>query len=76
MLIHQPSYSMLNRWIEQGLLDVLEELGVGCIGFSPLAQGMLTDRYLHEIPEGRGRVATSPCRAPCSRPRLSSGSAR
>ena len=43
---------MLNRWIEQGLLDVLEELGVGCIGFSPLAQGMLTDKYLRDIPEG------------------------
>jgi L-glyceraldehyde 3-phosphate reductase len=52
LLIHQPSYSMLNRWIERGLLDVLEELGVGCIGFSPLAQGMLTDKYLREIPEG------------------------
>jgi L-glyceraldehyde 3-phosphate reductase len=52
LLIHQPSYSMLNRWIEQGLLDVLEELGVGCIGFSPLAQGMLTDKYLRDIPEG------------------------
>jgi L-glyceraldehyde 3-phosphate reductase len=52
LLIHQPSYSMLNRWIEQGLLGVLDELGVGCIGFSPLAQGMLTDKYLHEIPEG------------------------
>ncbi len=52
LLIHQPSYSMLNRWIEGGLLDVLEELGVGCIGFSPLAQGMLTDKYLREIPEG------------------------
>jgi L-glyceraldehyde 3-phosphate reductase len=52
LLIHQPSYSMLNRWIEDGLLDVLDELGVGCIAFSPLAQGMLTDRYLHGIPEG------------------------
>ena len=52
LLIHQPSYSMLNRWIEPELLDVLEEEGVGCIGFSPLAQGMLTDRYLHGIPEG------------------------
>ncbi len=52
LLIHQPSYSMLNRWIEEGLLAVLEELGVGCIGFSPLAQGMLTDKYLREIPEG------------------------
>src|SRR5437867_6921762 len=52
LLIHQPSYSMLNRWIERGLLDVLEQEGVGCIGFSPLAQGMLTDRYLHGVPEG------------------------
>jgi L-glyceraldehyde 3-phosphate reductase len=53
LLIHQPSYSMLNRWIEEeGLLDALEELGVGCIGFSPLAQGMLTDKYLKGVPEG------------------------
>jgi L-glyceraldehyde 3-phosphate reductase len=52
LLIHQPSYSMLNRWIEEELLDTLEELGVGCIGFSPLAQGMLTDKYLGGIPEG------------------------
>ncbi|HEV7649233.1 MAG TPA: L-glyceraldehyde 3-phosphate reductase [Actinophytocola sp.] len=52
LLIHQPSYSMLNRWIEPELLDTLGELGVGCIGFSPLAQGMLTDRYLGGIPEG------------------------
>lgn len=51
-LIHQPSYSMLNRWIEEdGLADTLEELGVGSIVFSPLAQGMLTDKYLKEIPE-------------------------
>ncbi len=50
--IHQPSYSMLNRWIEGGLLDVLEQEGVGCIGFSPLAQGLLTDRYLRGVPEG------------------------
>ena len=50
LLIHQPSYSMLNRWIEDGLLDTLGELGVGCIAFSPLAQGMLTDRYLDGIP--------------------------
>src|SRR6202162_2942893 len=50
LLIHQPSYSMLNRWIEDGLLDVLGELGVGCIVFSPLAQGMLTDKYLHGVP--------------------------
>src|SRR5215208_1085707 len=54
LLIHQPSYSMLNRWIEGGLLDVLEEEGIGCIGFSPLAQGMLTDKYLRGIPEGSG----------------------
>jgi L-glyceraldehyde 3-phosphate reductase len=52
LLIHQPSYSMLNRWIEPELLDVLEEEGMGCIGFSALAQGMLTDRYLNGIPEG------------------------
>ncbi|GAB3462261.1 L-glyceraldehyde 3-phosphate reductase [Actinophytocola sediminis] len=52
LLIHQPSYSMLNRWIEPDLLDTLGELGVGCIGFSPLAQGMLTDRYLDGIPDG------------------------
>jgi L-glyceraldehyde 3-phosphate reductase len=51
LLIHQPSYSMLNRWIEDGLLDVLEEEGAGCIAFSPLAQGMLTDRYLQGIPQ-------------------------
>jgi L-glyceraldehyde 3-phosphate reductase len=52
LLIHQPSYSMLNRWIEEELLDTLGELGVGCIGFSPLAQGMLTDKYLGGIPDG------------------------
>ena len=52
LLIHQPSYSMLNRWIEPELLDVLGEQGVGCITFSPLAQGMLTDKYLDGIPEG------------------------
>jgi L-glyceraldehyde 3-phosphate reductase len=52
LLIHQPSYSMLNRWIEDGLLDVLEEEGAGCIVFSPLAQGMLSDKYLDGIPEG------------------------
>ena len=51
LLIHQPSYSMLNRWVEnEGLLDVLGHEGVGCIAFSPLAQGMLTDRYLHGVP--------------------------
>jgi L-glyceraldehyde 3-phosphate reductase len=50
LLIHQPSYSMFNRWIEDGLLDTLGELGVGCIAFSPLAQGLLTNRYLGGIP--------------------------
>ncbi len=50
LLIHQPSYSMLNRWIERELLDTLEELGIGCIAFSPLAQGMLSDRYLNGVP--------------------------
>src|SRR5207248_890361 len=52
LLIHQPSYSMLNRWIEEELLDTLADEGAGCIGFSPLAQGMLTDRYLGGVPEG------------------------
>src|SRR5689334_10085462 len=52
VLIHQPSYSLLNRWIEPELLDTLGELGIGCIGFSPLAQGLLTNRYLDGIPEG------------------------
>jgi L-glyceraldehyde 3-phosphate reductase len=52
LLIHQPSYSLLNRWIEAELLDTLGDLGVGCICFSPLAQGVLTDRYLAGIPEG------------------------
>jgi len=51
LLIHQPSYSLLNRWVEEDLLDTLEEMGVGCITFSPLAQGMLTDKYLDKIPE-------------------------
>jgi L-glyceraldehyde 3-phosphate reductase len=51
LLIHQPSCSMLNRWIEDGLLDVLAELGTGCIAFSPLAQGMLTSKYLSGVPE-------------------------
>lgn len=51
-LIHQPSYNMFNRWVEDGLLDVLLEEGIGCIAFSPLAQGQLTDRYLKGIPSG------------------------
>jgi L-glyceraldehyde 3-phosphate reductase len=63
LLIHQPSYSLLNRWIEEDLLDVLGEDGVGCIVFSPLAQGMLTDKYLDGVPEGsraaEGRFLTS-----------------
>ena len=50
LLIHQPSYSMLNRWIEEDLLDELEQQGMGCIVFSPLAQGLLTDRYLDGVP--------------------------
>src|SRR5204863_320317 len=60
LLIHQPSYSMLNRWIEPELLETLEEEGIGCIVFSPLAQGMLTDKYLDGIPEDSraSRVAT------------------
>ena len=58
LLIHQPSYSMLNRWLEgDHLLDTLAEVGAGCIAFSPLAQGLLTDRYLHGIPQG-SRAAT------------------
>ncbi|MEP7193160.1 MAG: L-glyceraldehyde 3-phosphate reductase [Actinomycetota bacterium] len=52
LFIHQPSYSMLNRWVEGGLLDTLEQVGAGCIAFSPLAQGMLTDKYLDGIPSG------------------------
>ncbi len=51
LLIHQPSYNLLNRWPEQGLLDTLEQEGVGCIAFSPLAQGLLTDKYLQGVPE-------------------------
>ena len=62
-LIHQPSYSMLNRWVEDGLLDTLAELGIGCIAFSPLAQGMLTSKYLDGVPEDsrakRGRSLQS-----------------
>ncbi|HWL33044.1 MAG TPA: L-glyceraldehyde 3-phosphate reductase [Gaiellaceae bacterium] len=64
IVIHQPSYSMLNRWIEPDLLDAVEEEGIGCIAFSPLAQGMLTDRYLDGIPPdsraGREGTALSP----------------
>jgi L-glyceraldehyde 3-phosphate reductase len=57
LLVHQPSYSMLNRWIEDGLLDTLEAEGIGCVAFSPLAQGMLTTKYLNGIPED-SRVRT------------------
>ena len=64
IVIHQPSYSMLNRWIEPELLDALGDEGIGCIAFSPLAQGMLTDRYLDGIPPesraGRGGTALDP----------------
>jgi L-glyceraldehyde 3-phosphate reductase len=59
ILIHQPSYSLLNRWIEPDVLDALGELGVGCICFSPLAQGMLTDKYLNGIPEGSRAAANT-----------------
>ena len=55
-VIHQPSYSLLNRWVEQELLDVLEQEGIGCIAFSPLAQGLLTAKYLHGIPDGSRAV--------------------
>ena len=57
-LIHQPSYNMFNRWVEDGLLDVLLEEGIGCIAFSPLAQGQLTDRYLKGIPSGARATKT------------------
>ena len=64
LLIHQPSYSMLNRWIEtEGLLDTLADVGAGCIAFSPLAQGMLTDKYLDGVPpRARGPARASRCR--------------
>ena len=57
-LIHQPSYSMFNRWVENGLLDVLDQEGIGAIAFSPLAQGQLTDRYLNGIPTGARATKT------------------
>jgi L-glyceraldehyde 3-phosphate reductase len=66
LLIHQPKYSMLERWVEQGLLEVLQQNGVGCIGFSSLAQGLLTNKYLNGIPQGsraasgRGNGALEP----------------
>ncbi|MFC0436674.1 L-glyceraldehyde 3-phosphate reductase [Kutzneria buriramensis] len=60
LLIHQPSYSMVNRWVEEGLLDVLDEVGAGAIAFSPLAQGLLTNRYLNGIPEDSRAASDSP----------------
>ncbi|PGH48342.1 L-glyceraldehyde 3-phosphate reductase [Streptomyces sp. Ru87] len=60
LLIHQPSYSLFNRWVEDGLLDALDEVGAGSIAFSPLAQGLLTDRYLNGIPEGSRAAGSSP----------------
>ncbi|WP_307815755.1 L-glyceraldehyde 3-phosphate reductase [Streptomyces sp. 7-21] len=60
LLIHQPSYSMVNRWIEKGLTDVLDEVGAGAIAYSPLAQGLLTNRYLSGIPEGSRAAGDSP----------------
>ena len=59
-IIHQPSYSMMNRWIEHGLQDVLDESGVGSIAFSPLAQGLLTNKYLNGIPEDSRAASASP----------------
>lgn len=59
-LIHQPRYNLLDRWVEEGLLRLLEEKGVGCIPFSPLAQGLLTDRYLNGIPEDSRAAGKSP----------------
>ncbi|MDP2698612.1 L-glyceraldehyde 3-phosphate reductase [Thalassospira sp.] len=64
-IIHQPSYSMLNRWVEDGLLETLGELGMGCIAFSPLAQGLLTSKYLNGVPD-QARAA----RAPSFRPEM------
>ena len=60
LLIHQPSYSLLNRWIEEDLLDALSDIGAGCIVFSPLAQGLLTDRYLGGVPAGSRASRSGP----------------
>ncbi|THA79372.1 L-glyceraldehyde 3-phosphate reductase [Streptomyces sp. A0642] len=60
LLIHQPRYSMLDRWVEDGLLTALDELGVGSIAYSPLEQGILSDRYLRGIPEGSRAAGSSP----------------
>ena len=65
ILIHQPSYSVFNRWIEPDLLDVLGEEGIGCIAFSPLAQGLLTDRYLNGVPEGSRASANGSLNPTC-----------
>ena len=71
LLIHQPSYSMLNRWIEGGLLDVLGREGIGCIAFSPLAQGVLTGKYLDGVPAGsRASLAGSLSASQISEPVL------
>ena len=75
LLIHQPSYSMLNRWIEPGLLDELERQGMGCIVFTPLAQGLLTDRYLDGSRRTRAPRARAP-RSPASTTRSWTGSGR
>ena len=74
-LIHQPSYSMINRWTEDdGLLDTLEAAGMGCISFVPLAQGLLTDKYLQRHPGGLARrPRASPSTRICSRTRWSAG---
>ena len=67
LLIHQPSYSMLNRWIEPDLLDALDDVGAGCIAFTALAQGLLTGKYLDGIPEGsRAAEPTAPSTRACS----------
>ena len=58
-LVHQPRYNMMDRWVEDGLLDTLDELGIGCVAFSPLAQGILSDRYLQGIPSGSRADSTS-----------------
>jgi L-glyceraldehyde 3-phosphate reductase len=77
LLIHQPSYSMLNRWIEPDLLDALEDLGVGAIVFSPLAQGLLTDKYLGGVPDARPARPTASGRSSCARgPREGAGPER
>ena len=76
-LIHQPSYNMINRWVERdGLKETLEELGIGSIAFTPLAQGMLTGKYLKGIPEGSRATQGKSLAPPCSASAPSSISAR